>query len=336
MNLRPGAFITHDVIAKTMPYKAKSIAIIAQGGTHLVPKKLATPADTEKAFPTSCNAKKMIAFVQERVFCDIVAVGITDTDVKSYKSAIDLILADNTAYLIVTDFESEELIAYANSQIKTLAKDKLFISGCESQLDVPTFAKSINSERVCLTAPAIYDASYKIDYSPLFLAIMLASSESLSSNLAGEKISSPLFIEQTLSEAEVNSYLYNGVSVFESVGDSVYLIRAMTTRTLDEGGNYECTYRNICAVVAADMVKQSLTTLLTKQISSTNPVASTGVVQTIIVGELERLIERKLITSYAPPVVALDEVDTSICKISVNVGIMQSINQIYLHINMQV
>lgn len=336
MNLRPGAFITHDVTVKAMPYKARGIAIIGQSGVAVSLKKLTNKTETDLHFANDTNARKMISFVQERIFCDIIAVGLESKSIESYKIAIDTVLANSDNYIIVTDIDDAILTTYVNEQIKLLGLDKLFVTGCEKQLDIATYAKNINSERVCITAPAIFDASYKFDYSPLFLAVLISASENVASNLAGEKISSHLFIGQALSEVELNNYLYNGVSVFETVGESIYLVRGMTTRTQDESGNYDSTYRNIGVVIAADSCKQSLFIALSQQISAGSPAVGVGSVLTIVVSELERLIDREIISTYKRPVISLDEADQTICKIAVNVGIKQGINQIYLHLNMQV
>lgn len=337
MQMRPGVYIKQTITRLENPYKAKGIAIIAEGAPPLTVTKITTKAEAIEALTPNSNALAMAALVQEHLWCDLFIVGVEIAgSFESYKAAFDLVLGQAQAYCIVADTENKELINYAKTKLTNDEFTKLFISGCGGLQNPIEFATSINCERICFTCPQIFVSNLAVDMSPLLLAIMISKGDNISNNLAGMAVTSSFDTLTSLTENQKNNYLYNGICVFEEIGGNVCLIRAMTTKTLDVNGSYDSTYRNICVIVSVDTVKASLYNALTTKLNSANPASSTGAILSLVVCELINLLDKKVISSYEKPIVALQEADKSICNVLINVVINQGINQIYLHLNMNV
>lgn len=330
MNMRPGVYTEYNISKVEGVYKGRSIGIIAAGAELAISKKISTIEEAESAFLPGSNALLMAQTILNSCFCDIYAVGAEAGDIATYKAACELLFSLPQPYCIVTDFEGATLTEYVANQLKS---SKLFFASGAGIADCIAHAKMINYERVCITSPKITNVTHNFDLSPLFLAILVQLGTNININLAGEVVYGKYLIPEMTEESK-NHYLEAGISVFEKSGDSISLIRAVTSKTLNHDGNLDLTYRNICVIAAVDRVKTVLHDALTRRLA--NPASSIGSIQSLVVNELVSLYDIRAISSYDKPVVTLDDNDKSICKISVNVTINQGLNQIYLNLNMSV
>lgn len=334
MNMRPGVYVEHTITKVPDPYKTKNIGIIALGGTSNELKKITNLTQASLIFPNDCNAFNMIKTVLNQISCDIYIIGQAVQDVTSYMGAVDILLKEQSLYCIVSDFDNAELTQYVAEKISDNAK--LYLSGCSMQTDPILYAKAINNARICLCFPKIVLPDSNFDISPLLLAILVLKGENLNRNLSGNMIENEYIIDADIEENDKNSYIYNGINIFEPFGQYISLIRGVTTHTINSEGNYDSTYRNICTIIAIDTVKTTIIELLTTRLSGNNPASSLGAILSLVICALVDLKDMGTISQYEKPVVTLDPIDSSICRISVNVTINQGINQIYLQLNMNI
>jgi hypothetical protein len=333
ISMRPGVYTEYTVTPVFSQSAGKSIGIVAVSDS--VPEGIQTVTSLSQAsrvFGAVSETNLMMQLIQcvYSITTPIIyAVAISEDTEENYRQGLDL-LRTSGAYLILCGKKSLECYEY----VKTMLSDgleKIAVLGILPDMEAKTLANQLNCERICLTCPQVTETSGQTDLAPAILAAFISQSSNASSNLNGSSVSGNYMISEQFDNETVEQMLTSGVCVFEQDSGVPELIRGMTTRTLDDEGNEDYTYRNLSVIRVLDTVIPSLRDAL-KGILDSSRGDQTGLnsILSLTVCKLDNFLDEGLIASYEMPVVSLDETDKSVCIVEVAFVISQGISSIYL------
>lgn len=261
----------------------------------------------------------------------VLAWGLSTGSDESYKQAIDM-LCESDAYVLVCDDVSLQTMLYMGEKLKSVQKISIFPVTANAALPATALANTLNSPRICLTAPAIKEADgYGLDLSAALLSAIISRTADFAGNLIGESVGQGFYLEDSLDNEEVEQYLKNGINVFEQNAGVVELIRGMTTATKGEDQTDDLTYRNISVILIQDTVLDALRQTLEGRLSMTrNNQEGLNSILSMIICRLDDFVHTQLIHAYDTPRVFLDQEDSTRCVVEVGFTITQGIQIIHL------
>lgn len=340
-NMRPNVFTTCNIIKKIQEKQYKAIGIVAcrynASSAPLEIKKIESAQQVFTLFNEYSNIATYAIAMEQNVPCEMYVIDVNENDLNQYKQAIDLLLKQENIYCVISDFNPPELISHMKARLEDdnfCVSQKLCVCNANQSQDVLLTAKAANCSRMLIAYPNIALPFREADVANALLAAAITKGDFLKSNLTGVRFNGTYFVNQELTDEKKNELLYKGVTVLESIGNDVEVIRSVTTKTLNQLGEKDHTYRDISVIHALDTVSEALTSLLKKRLNGiTTASSSLGSILTLVICELNALKQDGIISNYERPVVRLDENDPSICIIEVSVLLAQGVNQIYINLN---
>lgn len=340
-NMRPNVFTTCNIIEKPPENHYKAIGIIGKRTTEsnapLEIKKVKSIEHAISLFGDSSNITAYAISIWQNVACEVHAIEVNDGDINQYKEAVDKFLKQEEIYCVVSDTNTIPLINHMKTRLENdnfCVNQKLCICNLDPNENAISIAQTTNCSRILIAYPDISIPFRSPNVSNGLLAAAISKGELIKSNLAGARLKGTYLFNQKLTEEMKNELLYWGVTVLEPIGSELEIIRAVTTKTINQLGDKDNTYRNISVVHALDTVSQSLTSFLKKRLNGiTSATSSLGSILTLVICELSTLKQDGIISDYERPIVRLDQNDPSICMIEVSVLLAQGVNQIYINLN---
>lgn len=129
---------------------------------------------------------------------------------------------------------------------------------------------------------------------------------------------------------EIDQLVQGGVTPLESVGGSVSVVRAVTTRTTS-GGAADPTWKELSTILVVDEVIPAIRTALRAKFHRVKNTAQTrGAVRSQVVLELEDRVSREIIDSYEDVNVEADANDPTVCRVEFAFAVTHGLNQIWL------
>jgi hypothetical protein len=334
--MRPGIYVDYQIYPLSSQRKSRSVGILAQGtGEKNKILKASSLEEAHRVFGPASEENPM-GTLAEVLFREGVSTvyGIcpTGSSISLYSVAFRKLLAE-PAEIFITD-QTDYL--FYNSMKKSLQELGENAVGKYAVLLTPASgtpqetAKKLNYERILMAYPKIVRAEETLDLSAAVLASMLAVGEEITGNLNGAVSQENYTVEQ-LSETQIDSLLENGVCVLEQSGSHGELIRGVTTKTQDEDGNADYTYRNLSVLLIADLVVMELKELLMERIhGAAGGSVALESLSSLILCKLEALKEEGILFSYHTPRLSLSEDDRSVCIAEIAFTAAQWFSQIYL------
>lgn len=341
-NMRPNVFTSCSIIKTQAGHTYPAIGIVAQSTVAeqaLKINKLSSLSHARQLYGEESAITCMASAVLQSIDTDIYAISVVNN--ADIPTAFKKLLPNKDVYCIAVDTSSYGTISVLNKSLTDNGgSDGLKLCICSASAltvsQVVAMANSINSPRVIVSAPHIYLPFTGTDISPALVAAMITKGELITSNLAGCVAAGKYHTSASLSEQDINTLLYNGITVLEKSSEGFQLIRGVTTSTKNPSNKQEQdnTYRDISVVYALDRVTSRVSLVLKDQIKiTTSSQGSLGALLTSVVSELERLKKARLLADYKKPSIRLDSSDSSICLVELSVTLSQGVNQIYLSLN---
>ncbi len=334
--MRPGIYVDYQIYPLSSQQQSKTVGVIAQGtGDKNKVLKASSLEEAHRVFGPS-GTENPLGTLAEVLFSEgvsaVYGISPNGSSISFYSVAfhnllqepVDIFITDQTDPLFYNSVKKglEDLGENAVGKYAVLLSQS---SGAPEEL-----AKTLNYERILLAYPKMTRQDESLDLSSAVLAGMLSVSEEITGNLNGT-VSLGNYTVSKLQEDQVNNLLKNGVCVLEQSGSHGELIRGVTTKTQDEDGNADYTYRNLSVPLIADRVVTELKEVLQTRINAAvgGSVALSSL-SSLIVCKLEALQEEGILFSYRTPKLSLSEEDQSVCIVEVAFTAAQWFSQIYL------
>jgi hypothetical protein len=199
-------------------------------------------------------------------------------------------------------------------------------------------ATGLNSERVVLTAPAAVVNGQTVTGARCAAAVAgaIAGETDPAVPLGGAVLTWLSGLETRYSENEIDLLVRGGVTVLESTGGDISVIRGVTTRTAT-GGVGDTTWRELNTILIVDDVIPGLRdTLRAKFQRSKNTEQNRGAIRTQVILELEEKRNKEIISDYGDVTVTAVTDNPTVCLVQFSFAVTHSLNQIWLKANITI
>ncbi|MDO4731754.1 MAG: phage tail sheath subtilisin-like domain-containing protein [Clostridia bacterium] len=209
-------------------------------------------------------------------------------------------------------------------------KERISVAACPKE-DVEQAAQELNCERVVIVCQNAFDEQGNdlgIGLTACAIAGKIANNGNPSNSFNASKLYGIYKIGANYSEDEIESLLSQGITVLETTGGNIEIIRLVTTRTKTDNQN-DRTFHELNTVLVIDDVIPSIRNRLAPLIGTVkNNSKSLNAIATQVTVELENKKKAELIDSYSQPNVYLSEQDRSVCIVDVEFTVSRGINRI--------
>ena len=256
-----------------------------------------------------------------------------------YQAAFDALAAvENIAVVICgsTSQSVQQALRDSVAQASAARMERIAVVAGDVEEGVSALvarAKALNHERVVLTAPGGVDGEGK-SCSGLNVAAAVAGAIAGERDpavpLGGVELSGLHGLAAHYGDGELDQLILGGVTPLESVGGSVGVVRAVTTRTTT-GGSEDATWRELSTIrIVEDVISTLRNALRAKFRRAKNTEQSRGAVRAQVVLELENKRVREIIAGYENVSVTADSEDPTRCLVDFAFTVAHGMNQIWL------
>ncbi len=256
-----------------------------------------------------------------------------------YGQAAEVLLAEKSATIMILDTDNGALQTAVAEAIRKAAQEGNYCVGIcgmdtDSVLALTEQAQSLNSERMVLVGgtaalswtPAISGGIY----GAAALAGALAGETDPAAPMNGAELLGLSAVAQRFSESEIDSLVQGGVTILESLGSIVSVVRAVTTRTTTDG-TADSSWRELTTIMIVDDVIPGIRNSLRRRfVRKKNNEATRGAICSQVAVELESRLRREIINGYGDITAEMDEEDPTICNVSFSFVVVHGISRIYL------
>ncbi len=332
-NMRPGITATYTLNSVVALNNAKGIGIIANSATATELKHINMVSQVESlSSDYQADLIQLINSIYNLVLTDVYIAPIVSDSDEDFSTALNMLINQSNVYIIIVlgdAFAKADFIKNALNVASLEKKEKIAVITCPEGTDVNTAATSLNHERIMLTYPKITAVDGSTDLSAGILSAFISRNTNPASNLNGEYISGEYVLSQVMSEDEINTAIANGVCVFEQIGTYTELIRGVSTKTRDENGNLNSTYRNISTIILIDSVVPIIRVAIEQRLKFlVNSKSSIDSLATQIVIILSNFKDDGILSDYDNPIINISIDDPSVLEIDLSFTVAQGINRI--------
>lgn len=343
--MRPGVYASYAIVGGQSGRASGAVGVIARCGTGevLAAKRFTRLADVQSAYGRQVEGGMLTALAgllfaggAGEMYC--VSVGTSPTQ-QDYLDAYALLDGEQAIKAVVCDADNTQTQKALGLRLKESAsrsRERIGYFGASKDLtaeQIAQAAQEINCERVCMLAPAVHftqgqTASAAYLAAAACAAVMKQSDPAANLNLL--ELAGEMELPAPYTEAEITLLLNAGVTVAERAGAGVRLIRAMSTRTLEDGVP-DVTLRELSTVRIIDDVVPALRDLLTARLrGAKNNAATRDAIRTQTACELEKKQSAGIIDGYQPPVVYPKADDPTVCMVEVAFAVVYGMHRIEL------
>lgn len=332
-SMRPGIYTDYTITPAFSKNRGQSIGIAARV-KHAVEgiQTITSLSQAQRIFGEEALDNPMmqlIGAVYEATAPTIYAVGVTEDTDEAYLGAVDS-LFQSRAYLLTTDRKSLPVYQKIREKLRE-SGEKLAVLPTIPDTPPDELAQELNCERICVTYPPVKKNRFTEDFSAIGLTALISDRNGEPGSFNGAAYSQNCVLTEEPEEEEVETYLRSGVCVLETSGGSVTLIRGVTTRTHDEAGEPETSYRNLGVILTVDTVLPQLQETLRQKLDLTqNSLVGLNSILSLTVSRLEDFVDAGLLSGYDMPRITLDPDDASVCIVEIGFTVAQGISSIYL------
>ena len=337
-NERPGVYTSYEV----------TDAITGGSGTIVGAVGRAAAGETNKVYIISSLGEATAAFgagsalemLSERLLTNGAgaghAVAVGAEEASAYGEAFAVLCADEQVGIMVCDSRDAEVHAAMKEAIAGASESCKYriaiVEGEGSAGELAEHAAALNSERMVLCA-ACGGAEGSLAAA---VAGVLAGENDPALPLNGAVLRGVESAERNFTDGEINTLVRGGVTVTETVGGEISVVRGVTTRT-KTGGEADDTWREITTVRIIDTVLPTVRRALRSRFArSKNTPRTRGAIRTQVVVELEDFLAREIIGGYGDVIAEPDSADPTVCAVHFSFTVAHGLNQIRLQAHITV
>ncbi|HAN43797.1 MAG TPA: hypothetical protein DCP97_00250 [Ruminococcaceae bacterium] len=296
--------------------------------------------DTENA--NICTILKLLfSSGVGRVYCAAVSAATQD-ELNDYLTALALLEPIDNIGAIICDSENPQVVAAA---AKSAAKssqslrERIAYCGIADTAAAISTANAANSERLVICSPAAAakgGTKQRACYTAAAFAGRVLALSDAGYNLNGLVLDLLEPPQAPLSNEQVEAMLLNGVTAFEKTDSGIECIKAVTTKTKNDG-IYDSTFLSLNTILTVDEVVVSLRRSLKQRLQGAKNNEQTRLsIASQLAVELEGFKQSGLLSSYELPKVYRDSTDPSVCIAELSFEISCVVNQIHIIAQIQV
>ncbi len=193
-------------------------------------------------------------------------------------------------------------------------------------------ASALNCERMVLVGPEVYldGAAVSGAFGACALAGVLAAQEDPALPLGGAAMAGLDGVATLFDDAAMDALIRGGVTVLETLGGAVSVVRGVTTRTTT-GEAADATYRELSTMLIADDVIPAIRDdLRAKFARAKNSEATRAAIRNQVIVTLEDRVRREIIERYDHLTVEKSAENPTVCLVEFGFTVLCGLNQIHL------
>ena len=243
---------------------------------------------------------------------------------------IGLVVCDSTD-LAVQQAVRDSVVAAAEARMERIA---VLPGGAgESVQELCDRAAAMNCERVVLVCPdSMGDDGEAAGCARCAAAVAgaVARESDPAVPLGGAMLYGLGGISARYSDNEIDALVRGGVTALESVNGMVSVVRGITTRT-KTGGVNDTSWRELTTILVVDEVIPGIRAALRKKFHrAKNTAQSRNAIRSQVILELERRVDREIITGYEDVAVSALKDDPTVCLVEFAFTVAYGLNQIWI------
>ena len=237
---------------------------------------------------------------------------------------------------IATDTVTHNKLKQSVEAASAARKERIAVVGAAAGTTVSQLtaqAVELNSERMVLVAPAALDEEGEALSGARCAAATAGAIAGLNDPalpLGGAELPGLAGLSARYSENEIDALVRGGVTVLESTGGTVSVVRGVTTRT-KTGSAPDASWRELSTVLIVDDVIPGIRDALRTKFSRTkNTPQSRGAIRSQVIVELENRLNQEIITGYEDVTVTALPDEPEVCLVEFSFTVAHGLNQIWL------
>lgn len=265
--------------------------------------------------------------------------GVPLSQDSQYETAIATAEALEDVKVVVcdaTDTVTHNKLKQSVEAASAARKERIAVVGAAAGTTVSQLtaqAVELNSERMVLVAPAALDEEGEALSGARCAAATAGAIAGLSDPalpLGGAELPGLAGLSARYSENEIDALVRGGVTVLESTGGAVSVVRGVTTRT-KTGSAPDASWRELSTVLIVDDVIPGIRDALRTKFSRTkNTPQSRGAIRSQVIVELENRLNQEIITGYEDVTVTALPDEPEVCLVEFSFTVAHGLNQIWL------
>ncbi|WP_312643380.1 hypothetical protein [Hydrogenoanaerobacterium sp.] len=330
-SLRPGVFSSYTVtsaLGAVVSVQYAAVCALALGGEAGKVYRFTSYADAAAIFTDSALLRAVKLLLESgvsQVICVPVGTNGGNPDDNAYEAAFAAIEGLDNIGAVLCDSVSATVQAKLLQSITrscSALKERIGLVNADNAEHAVQLAQALNSERICLCYPGGFSGACA------FAGELLTGT--VGDNLSGSICKGIVLDEDNLTEDTVQTLLAAGVVVFETVGNAVECIKAVTTRTKTDG-TADYSFANVATVRIIDHILQRARTVMKVLLKNArgNPATMQSIVAQMTV-LLSAAVDEGIVSSFATPRAALLAGDPSVCVVVLSFTAATAINQIHI------
>ncbi len=336
---RPGVYADFD--ASSIYPAANRSKVVAVVGTSSLPAKAYEYSDYESAYSRGDTSQlgRMLRALYENGAQRVVAYPVSADTLPLYVSAVATLLTDyepdylvlGTNLLDVQQTVKDDLAALAAQQ-----RTCICLTGMKDATvqDMVARAQKLNNERIVLVGQNVYQTDDETELDGCVGAAALAGQLVALGDPAvpvhGAVLEDLVNVTSQLTDNQIDQLTQAGVTTLESRGGVVSVVRAVTTKT-SENGEPSATLRELNTMLVVDEIIPALKKGLRLHFfrRKNNATTRSAILHQMVLW-LEEYVREELIESYWDLNVTADVHDASICVVEFGFTVVQGMSRIYL------
>ena len=335
---RPGVYSRYDLSGVVRSGGGKIAALIAKAASGDGTK--ASLWYTYAQAAEALGGGEMAALTRLLFLGGAAAVyGVPLSQDSQYETAIATAEALEDVKVVVcdaTDTATQSKLKQSVEASSAARKERIAVVGAAANTTVSqlvTQAAQLNSERVVLAGPGVLDETGQTLSGARCAAAVAGAIAGLSDPalpLGGAELPGLPGISARYSESEIDALVQGGVTVLESVGGTVSVVRGVTTRT-KTGSAPDASWRELSTVLIVDDVIPGIRDALRAKFKRTkNTEQSRGAIRAQVIVELENRLNQEIITGYEDVSVTALPDEPEVCLVEFSFTVAHGLNQIWL------
>ena len=334
---RPGVYSAYEV-SSVLRSGSRSgtvaLAAVSAGGTAGELYSLTSYSQAAEAFGREDGmtllAKLLLANGAARVLAVPVAEG------GSYETAFALLAAQEGVKVMVCDSEDltvQQALRESVEEASQVRRERIAVVPAgtgESVTQLLERARSLNSQRMVLTAPAAQGETLAGAQVAAAVAGAICAGSDPAIPLGGAELRGITGLETRYSEGDLDTLIQGGVTPVEMTAGAAWVVRGVTTRTRT-GETPDNTWRELTTILVVDDVIPAVRESLAARFRRTkNTQQVRSAIRSQVILELEAKKGAEIITDYGEVEVRPLEEDPAVCLVTFGFQVAHGLNQIWL------
>ena len=339
-NERPGVYSSIEVsgsINGARGGKVVGLAGISDTGEKGVVTRVLSVAGAIERFGADCALTELIrilflngAFAVEAV---PVSVGAVPAETSDYEAAFAALMEKESVSLMICDSTDTAVQGVMRATLLSASENNKYrigvVEAAGTVAEVCPAAKAFNCERIAM----VYAAGERgacIGENAAAVAGIIASGTDPALPLNGAELFGSAGVSRCFSDAEITALIDAGLTPVERVGEAIYVVRGLTTKTTT-GGEPDSTWRELTTVLIVDDVVPAVRSALRVKFPRVkNTLQTRGAIRTQVIIELENKLKREIIESYGGVTAEASQEDPTVCLVSFSFSVAHGLNRINL------